>query len=215
MRYWIESRGDYLYAALAGRESAGEMREFLLAVHAACRERRCPRILVSVRASRAAFKPEEYGLGPAPSGYARELATPACQVALVGDSAELNAAHEYIELCAREQGINARAFRDELEALRWLRRSATQPELRRYRFTAAVVQGAPAEAGVYALWEGDEVVYYGRALDLRAQLRQHLAAGSRATHYGWETSADPAAREAELMSEFVRRHGRRPRDNAA
>ncbi len=53
------------------------------------------------------------------------------------------------------------------------------------------------------------------ALPAGAQLRQHLAAGSRATHYGWETSADPAAREAELMSEFVRRHGRRPRDNAA
>ncbi len=121
MRFWIEARGDHLYAALAGRETLGEMREFLTAVQTACRTHACSRILISVRASRAVFKPETYGLAGENGGYVHELVTPSCQVALLGDTPELNAAHEYIELCARQQSINVRAFRDELAALRWLR----------------------------------------------------------------------------------------------
>lgn len=211
MKYWIEARGDHLYAALAGRETAAQMREFLHAVQAACRAHSCPRILISIRASRPAFKPEDYGL----SGYTQELVTPACQVALLGDSNELNAAHEYIEVCARQQNMNVRAFRDELAALQWLRTSRTQPELHKYRFTRTVVQGAPDEAGVYALWEGDELVYYGRALRLREALLERLGRDAAVTHYGWQLAADPAAREAELLRDFERLHGRRPRRNAA
>ncbi|HEX7054603.1 MAG TPA: hypothetical protein VF211_11805 [Burkholderiales bacterium] len=211
MRYWIEARGDHLYAALAGRETAAEMREFALAVHAACRSHDCSRILVSVRASRPVFKPEEYGI----SGYASALVGPACQIALLGDSVELNAAHEYIEVCARQQKMNVRAFRNELAALRWLRAAAGQPEPRKYRFARTVVQGAPDEPGVYALWEGDELVYYGRAPRLREALLARLASHPAATHYGWELCADPARREAELLRAFEREHGRMPRDNAA
>ena len=33
----------------------------------------------------------------------------------------------------------------------------------RYRFTRSMVEGAPADPGVYALWENDELIYYGRA----------------------------------------------------
>ncbi|HET7197158.1 MAG TPA: hypothetical protein VFI86_00705, partial [Burkholderiales bacterium] len=202
MKYWTEARGDHLYAALAGRETGDEMREFLLAVQAACRAAACPRILLSVRASRPVFKPEDYGLGGQTRGYLSEIVTPACRVALLGDTAELNAAHEYIELCARQQNINVRAFRDEAAALRWLRSSGssgTEPELRqsanrgssgsvpelRYSFTRTVVQGAPLEPGVFALWEGDELVYYGRALRLREALLECLGRHA-ATHYSWE-----------------------------
>jgi hypothetical protein len=46
--------------------------------------------------------------------------------------------------------MNVGAFRDEHAA-------------RRYRFTRVAIAGAPEEAGVYALWDGDEVIYYGRA----------------------------------------------------
>lgn len=208
MKFQIEPRGDHLFAALSGRETAAEMREFLLAVHAACREHRCPKILMSIRRSRPVFKPEDYGL----SGYANDLVSSACQIALVGDSAELNAAHEYIEVCARQQEMNVRAFRDEAEALRWLR-GAPEPG-RRYRLTRIVVQGAPEDPGVYALWNGDEVVYYGRAASIRARLLEH-AERPGATHYSWEIAADPAAREAELLAEHERVYGRRPRDNAS
>ena len=50
MRFQIDLRGDHLLASLQGRETAEQMREFLIAVHAACGQHRCPRILMSIRA---------------------------------------------------------------------------------------------------------------------------------------------------------------------
>jgi hypothetical protein len=196
-----------MLALLSGRDTAEQMRTFLLAVREACRRHDCPRILVSIRASRAGFKPEDYGL----SGYANELATPECQIALVGDTPELNTAHEYIELIARQQGLNVRAFREDAAAARWL---AGAPEpARRYRFTRIVLQGAPQDAGVYALWDGEELIYYGRAASIRSRLVEHYEQGPQATHYSWEICDDPAAREAELLREFKRLYGRLPKGN--
>src|SRR4051812_47852819 len=116
MRYSIEPRSGYLYAVMTGRDTAEEMREFLHAVHAACGEHECPKILMVIRQSRPVFKAEDYGL----TSYVKDLVTPACQVALVGDTEELNAAHEYIEMVARQEGLNTRAFRDVAAALRWM-----------------------------------------------------------------------------------------------
>lgn len=212
MKFSIEPRGGYLHAVLAGRDTAEEMREFLLAVHAACGEHATPKVLISLRQCRAVFKPEDYGL----NSYAGELATPACQIAVVGDTEDVNAANEYIEMVARGQGLNVRAFRDEHSALRWLGGIAL-PE-RRYRFARLVIAGAPEDAGVYTLWEYDEIVYYGRAdgsSTIRSRLAEHLRAGLRATHYAWELCRDPATREAELLREHERAHGRLPRLNAA
>jgi hypothetical protein len=218
MKYSIEARDGYLHAALAGRETADQMREFLHAVHAACGKHQSPKILMTIRRSRPVFKPEDYGL----SGYANALVTPACQVALLGDTEELHAAHEYIEMVARQQNINARAFRSESAALGWLR-GATAPT-RRYRFTHTVIAGAPDDAGIYALWDGEELIYYGRAqgdgITIRSRLMDHYqgrvdAQTKRATHYGWELCKDPVAREAELLREHQRRFGKPPRLNAA
>jgi hypothetical protein len=116
VKFHIERRDGYVHAELYQRDTADEMRTFLEAVKAACLEHGCPNILVAIRASRAVFKPEEYGLGT----YASAMATPACRVALVGDSSELHHAHEYIELVARQQGMNVRSFRDDRVAVRWL-----------------------------------------------------------------------------------------------
>jgi len=212
MRFTIELRGDHLAATLQGRETGAEMREFLIAVHAACGQHRCPRILMSIRTSRPVFKSEDYGIAT----YVNDLVTPKCQVALVGDTSELNAAHEYIEVCARQQSMNVRAFGDEAAALRWLR-GAPEPS-QRYKFTRIVLLGAPEEAGVYALWDGDELVYYGRAAGrddgatIRSSLLAHLER-TRATHYSWEVCPDPATREAELLRDYQRVYGRAPRDN--
>jgi hypothetical protein len=216
MRFSIESREGYLYAALYGRDNAEQMREFLQALAAACREHNTPRILVSMRQSRAMFKPEDYGFGGAMQGYAKDLVTPACQVAVIGDTQEVHAANEYIEMVAREQGVNMRAFRDEEAALRWLREAGTPG--RRYRFTRIVIAGAPDAAGVYALWEGEELVYYGRAdgaqATIRARLLDHYYEDAhKATHYSWEVCEDPGTREAELLAEHERAHGRPPRNN--
>jgi hypothetical protein len=43
-------------------EAREQMREFLLAVHAASKAHDLPRIVMAVRRSRAVFKPEDYGL---------------------------------------------------------------------------------------------------------------------------------------------------------
>lgn len=210
MRFSITPKDGYLHAALHGRDTAEQMRDFLLAVHAACREHGVPKILITVKQSRAVFKPEDYGL----SGYVNELITPACQIALVGDTDEVNAANEYIEVVARQQGVNVRAFRAEAAAVRWMSGSATPA--RRYRFTRIVIAGAPDDAGVYALWDDEELIYYGRAegaSTIRLRLLEHYHVGLRATHYSWEICANPASRDAELLQEYRRAFGRLPRYN--
>jgi hypothetical protein len=91
----------------------------------------------------------------------------------------------------------------------------------RYALNAVMVSGAPPDPGVYALWEAEELIYYGRALGqsatIQSSLREHLEAAdrctSRATHYGWEISSNPRAREVELLREYERSHGRLPRCN--
>lgn len=221
MRFSVDLCQGYLRAELVGRQTADDMREFLHAVQAACKQHGCPKILMAVRSSRVIFKPEEYGFDGNTRGYARDLVSSACQIALLGDSNELNSAHEYIELVAHQQHINARAFREEASALRWLQ-EAPEPS-RRYRFTRIVLLGAPADAGVYALWDDEELVYYGRAMGgetgIRARLLDHLEGrlplpASGASHYSWELCADPAAREAELLAEYRRTFGRPPRLNS-
>jgi hypothetical protein len=224
VNYSIEPREGYLHATVFDRDTAAEMREFLFAVRAACREHGLPKILLALRRSRAMFRPEDYGLSEGEGGYARELVTPACRVALVGDTDAVNSASEYIELVARQRGYNVRAFRDEQAALRWLG-EADRPA-RRYRFTRIVIAGAPEEPGVYALWDGEEVIYYGRAdgkgADGGSTLRSRLLAHyyedqrrTRPTHYSWEVCQNPAAREAELLREHEAAFGRRPRGNEA
>jgi hypothetical protein len=71
---------------------------------------------------------------------------------------------------------------------------------------------------VYTLWQGDEVIYYGRAqgeATLRSRLMEHLEAAVGATHYSWEISREPAARESELLQQYQRAFGRLPRLNQA
>lgn len=92
----------------------------------------------------------------------------------------------------------------------------------RYALTQTMVAGAPADPGVYALWENQELIYYGHAraesVTIQSCLKEHLAGGNscaaRATHYGWEISVNPPVREAELLREFERAHKRLPRCNS-
>ena len=92
----------------------------------------------------------------------------------------------------------------------------------RYAFNKTMVAGAPNDPGVLALWENDELVYYGHArgegATIQSCLQQHLnganSCTSRATHYGWEISANPPLREAQLLREFEREHHRLPRCNS-
>ena len=91
----------------------------------------------------------------------------------------------------------------------------------KYRLTRAMVSGAPREAGIFALWEGDELIYFGRAspgATIRQRLEEHLEqrceCTTRASHYSWELSLRPELRELDLLREFSAQFGRLPKCNA-
>src|SRR6185503_8907165 len=92
----------------------------------------------------------------------------------------------------------------------------------RYAFNATMVSGAPNDPGVFALWDNDEIIYYGHARGesptIQSCLQRHLKGAdgctSRATHYGLELSPNPPWREALLLAEFEREHKRLPRCNS-
>jgi hypothetical protein len=86
-----------------------------------------------------------------------------------------------------------------------------------YRFSAVIIQGAPDNPGVYALWQDGEMIYLGRAASIRQSLTAHLERPDPcvrpSTHYSWELALSPEAREAEILAHFRQRHGRLPRCN--
>jgi hypothetical protein len=92
----------------------------------------------------------------------------------------------------------------------------------RYRFIQTSVDNAPDVAGVYALYDGDELIYIGRALGgdvtIRSRLQDHLAGRGgdgtdEATAYRREPCRNAKAREKELLEEYQQIHGRLPRCN--
>jgi hypothetical protein len=93
--------------------------------------------------------------------------------------------------------------------------------LPRYPFTRAAIEYAPEEPGVYALFEGSELIYLGRASDrgahsIRELLRLHQDGRfgdctMKAAQYTWEITLWPAARETELLVRYFQAHRRDPR----
>ena len=68
----------------------------------------------------------------------------------------------------------------------------------------ALVAAAPDTPGVYELWDDDELLIVGATREsLRKELMHELESESRATHFSWEISYDPAARERELLAELA------------
>ena len=97
---------------------------------------------------------------------------------------------------------------------------------RRWTFNALVLSGAPQEPGVYALFEDDEVVYYGSAVQgstIQSALHEiflRVQAGragclQNVNRYTWEITYRPRLREAELLREFELAHRHPPRGNEA
>jgi hypothetical protein len=91
-------------------------------------------------------------------------------------------------------------------------------------FSGEGIDRAPDEAGVYALYQGEKLIYIGRAegglsiTTVRARLRGHYEGRlgldtKEATSYRCEPSTDPVARERELLCEYESVHGRPPRCN--
>jgi hypothetical protein len=125
MTYRIAHEGDFLRAELAHREALEEMREFLRAV--ARNSARCPVVLIRVRESKPLFHVERGGLVECLQQIAR---APQHRIALIADTPDLHASHEYLELIARQRGVRVRSFRNEAEALEWFKDRRLQAERR-------------------------------------------------------------------------------------
>lgn len=126
MRFNVVALKDYLRAELLERETAHETRAFLNALAAEALKTGQARVLISVHTSRPIFRVEEYRA----SRYLKELASrPGAKVALVSSRIDIRAAHEYLEVLARQQGANVRSFNDEAPAAAWLRDEETPGEI--------------------------------------------------------------------------------------
>ncbi len=96
--------------------------------------------------------------------------------------------------------------------------------LPRYAFTRGAVQYAPAEPGVFGLFDHEELIYLGHASDAKGYSIRNLLAMHRegtfgsctlkATHYSWELTLSPSDREAEILASFLRHHDHKPRCQA-
>ena len=92
----------------------------------------------------------------------------------------------------------------------------------RYVFVKSVVSLATTEEGVYALYDRDELIYYGKSeegeLGIRGRLLRHIGGDEGgctqgATHWAYEACDDPAQREVDLLAAFQVQHERLPRCN--
>ena len=117
MHYTFEQAQDHLRAELFGRQTVEETLKFVEALAAEARKRSVTRFVVWVRNSRPIFKVEQVRV----SDSFKQLAVRNVRVALLADSEEVRASHQYIEVLAAQQGAKVRAFRDEARALSWLR----------------------------------------------------------------------------------------------
>ena len=126
MTYRIALEDGFLRVDLAHRETVEEMREFLKAL--VRNSARCPVILLRVRASKPLFHVERDGQ----IEFLRQIAhAPQHRIALLADTPDLQASHEYLELIARQRGVRVRTFRSEAEAVAWFKDQRIQETDRR------------------------------------------------------------------------------------
>jgi len=119
----------FLRADLLERETAEETRRFFRAVVFESVKHGCSRVLVHVRSSKTLFTVERFGVLET---FKKLASDPAHRIALLGDTVELGMSHDYVVLLARQQGITLRNFRNESEAIEWVR-DRREAEDRRHR----------------------------------------------------------------------------------
>lgn len=117
MRLTIDALPGYLRMVVSGKETSQDARAAADSVFAEQARTGLKNILIVVRQSRPIFKVEQYGLSEL-IGHASGIA--GLRVALVSDTKELYASHQYVELLAKQRGIEVRLFRAEANALKWL-----------------------------------------------------------------------------------------------
>jgi hypothetical protein len=151
MVYKITVEKNFLRAELFDRETMEDTTAFLDVVTRESRIHGRSSILIYVHSSTPIFHVEHHGF----IDCFKEIAkTPAHRIALLADTKDLQISNEYIELRARQYGLNVRNFRDEAAALEWLRDQRQvsdrrrqqdrrlQPE-RRHRMRRGSLEGSP------------------------------------------------------------------------
>ena len=118
VHYTFKQAPGHLRAELFGRQTAEETLQFAAALVEEAKKAPAKRILVWVRNSRPIFKLESHNLS---DKFKQLAAMKNVRVALLADSDEVRASHQYIEVLAGQRGARVRAFRDEARALGWLR----------------------------------------------------------------------------------------------
>jgi hypothetical protein len=130
MVYRITIERNFLRAELFHRETMEETTAFLDVVTRESRIHGRSNILIYVRSSAPIFHVEYHGF----IDCFKEIAkTPAHQIALLADTKDLHISHEYLELRARQYGLNVRNFRNEAAALEWLTDRRRASDRRRQR----------------------------------------------------------------------------------
>ena len=91
-------------------------------------------------------------------------------------------------------------------------------------FTEMNIKRAPASTGIYTLYDGAEIIYYGRATGgsatIRSRLMDHISGRESPCTRGaktvtWEACRDPEARDDALLTAFESTHSTRPRCNVS
>ncbi|MEM4729021.1 MAG: FAD-dependent oxidoreductase [Thermoplasmata archaeon] len=95
--------------------------------------------------------------------------------------------------------------------LRLLIRRNPQPPERWLEFIAENIEKAPESEGVYVLLdEKKETLRIAGVQNIRAALREQLAAGGRARFFHFEEDKMYTKKESELLQQYIQQHGRMP-----
>jgi hypothetical protein len=113
----IEPRAGYLKVTVRRRETVEEVKAAIPDIVDAARKHKRSRILIVAEESNPIFRVQQYDL---PGWLDRFAEIADLRIALVSDTAELFASHQYIELLAGQRGVPIRAFREEKPAVEWL-----------------------------------------------------------------------------------------------
>ena len=127
MVYRITIESNFLRAELFDRETMEETTAFLDVVTRESGIHGRSNILIYVGSSAPIFHVEYHGF----INCFKEIAKrPAHHIALLADTHDLYISHEYLELRARQYGLNVRNFRSEAAALEWLADQRRGPDRR-------------------------------------------------------------------------------------
>jgi hypothetical protein len=119
MDFSISLREGYLRLDVYGRETPEETKRYLAALAAESARTGCRNVMIWIRSSRPIFRVAQYDIG---EFFRQALDVPGAKVALLADAPDVRASQQYVEVLAKQQGVNVRAFADEIQATEWLTR---------------------------------------------------------------------------------------------